>query len=85
LAIAWDGRIEVDQLSNLLCYAIGYAGDYWPAQAMSDQHDILQILVPEEADDILDVSFQARIWASEMGAFAYTRKGRAENLVPGHT
>jgi hypothetical protein len=54
-AITRHEGIQVDQVRNALWRLINYTGDDHPAITMPYQDDPLQILVPKQADDILDL------------------------------
>ena len=57
LAIVRHERVEIDQLRNAVARAIGDAGRDHAAIAMADQHDVAQVLIFDDVEDVL-------IWVS---------------------
>jgi hypothetical protein len=83
LAILGHGRVEVDELCQPLRHPVGDAGDDHPAVAPADEHDILEVFVLQDIDDVLDVGVEVDVGVAKVDPLAETREGRREDIVPG--
>ena len=68
-------------MSDLAGHAIGDAGDYHPARAMADEDRIRQVLIFENADDVLDVGIEADFAAEKVRALAEPGQGRRIHVI----
>src|SRR5262249_10855521 len=76
LAVGWDKGIEIDELNDALARSICDARGDHATIAMADQHNVSQIFEFEDADNVLDVSFEVVFWSRQMRALAQSRIAR---------
>jgi hypothetical protein len=68
LAVVWNKGIEIDELNDALARSICDARGDHATIAMADQHNVSQIFEFEDADNVLDVSFEVVFWSRQMRA-----------------
>jgi hypothetical protein len=83
LAILRHPGVEIDQVRQPLRNAVSHPGDDHPPVAPADEHDILQVFVLEDVDDVDDVGVKIDVGVAKVDPLAETREGRRENIVPG--
>jgi hypothetical protein len=60
---------------------VGDAGDDHAAVALSGQDDIVEVFVPEQVEDVLDVGLEARLRGRQVNALGVAGQRRREDLV----
>lgn len=66
LAILWNKSIDIDYLCNARTSPVSDTGRYHPTIAVADQYDVVKIFEFDDANDILDVSFEIVFWHRQM-------------------
>jgi hypothetical protein len=51
-------RIKIDQLDNAIPLSVGHAGRHHTTIAVTDQHDLVEVFEPQNAKQILNMSFE---------------------------
>ena len=82
LSVLWHEGVEIDKRGDSLRHAVGDAADHHAAVGMTDQNDIGQILVLDDADHVLNMRLEADLTAKEMLALAYTGQRWRINFMP---
>lgn len=77
LAVRRDHGVEVDQLGDALWYPVGDALDDQAGVAVSDEHDLLELLRLEQTGDVVDVCLQSHLGAEQGPARTRARSARA--------
>src|SRR5215467_11408771 len=83
LPVSRHKDVEIDQLRDPVARTIGHRGYDGTAVAVADQHDISQVLVPDDSQHILDVRLEIVLGACQVLPFTKARKGGCDQTVPG--
>jgi hypothetical protein len=51
-------RIKVDQLGNAIPRSVGHTSRHHTTVAVTDQHDLVEVFEPQDAKQILNMSFE---------------------------
>src|SRR5437660_12178963 len=83
LSVIRHKRIDVNQLRDPVPRAVGHAGCDHAAIAMADQHDVPQVFLSDDVEDVLNVRFEIDRRVGEMLALANAGLGRRDQAMPG--
>ena len=81
LSVVRDERFAVHESRDPLAGAVGDTGDDHAAVAVPAQHDVLEALELEMADDVLDVRVEVDGRREQMCALAEARQCRSRDVV----
>ena len=83
LAVARHEGVDIDQLLDPVARAVGDAGRDHAAIAVADQHDVAQVFIFDDVEDVLDMGFEIDRRIRQMRALAKTGVGRRDQPMPG--
>ena len=83
LPVLGHERVDIDQLRDKVARAIGDASRDHAAIAMADQHDVTQIFIFDDVEDVLNMSLQVDRRVRQMYAFADTGVGWGDEAMSG--